>query len=300
MPSNAGAGRPTWVAPRVEPVFHKGGTFKINPIRRYIGVELEVARSDTSSRYQIDPVVAAWEGTAVVRDGSLADGGYEICTPPTSGDLFVQRIETLCEALGRSSAAVTTECGFHVHVDARDLTYRALQRLVALYSHVEPALFEMVPRSRRENRFCQRCGPRFLQRGIAAALDEAATKSPKRAKTALIKAVYEENIEDRYGEERFEARKGAKYDDARYAALNLHSWFYRGTIELRLAAGTTNATKVVNWAILFASLLDWAASNTDADLAKLPKDPLEALVSLAPTATVVAWTRKRHEKFRHL
>jgi len=299
--SPSGSGRPTKVRLPDTPVFHKGTTFLRNPSRRFISVEIEVARSSESTRRHVDPHVAGWASTAVVDDGSLPDSGYEINTAPTSGDEFVERIEGLCDALSNADAIVTTACGLHVHVDARDLTYRALQRLVALYAHVEPALFNMVPSSRKNNRYCQRCGPDFLRRGIAASLDRAAQsaagQSPKIAKAAVVKAVYEEDVEQPYGKERFEARKKYKYDDARYAALNLHSWFYRGTVELRLAAGTTNAEKIVCWSILVASMLDWAKKHKDADLTKLPSDPLEALLSVAPTVEVREWTRKRHAKF---
>ena len=81
--------------------------------------------------------------------------------------------------------------------------------------------------------------------------------------------------------------------------MNLHSWFYRGTVEFRLAAGTTNATKIVNWAILCASLLDWAEKHTDEELAALPSDSLEALLAVAPTPDVREWVKARHALFRY-
>ena len=296
--SPSGRGRPRFVRLGAEPTFHKGETFKRNPSRRFISVEIEVARSAEDTSRHVDPVVSRWEGTAVVEDGSLPDSGYEINTAPTSGDAFIERIEELSAALGRADAIVTTACGMHVHVDARDLSYRALQRAVALYARVEPALFDMVPASRKNNRYCQRCGPEFLQRGIAASLERASGKSPKQAKGVLVQAVYGENVDDVYGKERFESRSKYKYDDARYAALNLHSWFYRGTVEVRLAAGTTNAKKITCWAMIVASLLDWAKAHRDADVAALPENPLEALLSVIPTEEVREWARERHGMFR--
>ena len=296
--SPSGRGRPRFVRLGAEPTFHKGETFKRNPSRRFISVEIEVARSAEDTSRHVDPVVSRWEGTAVVEDGSLPDSGYEINTAPTSGDAFIERIEELSAALGRADAIVTTACGMHVHVDARDLSYRALQRAVALYARVEPALFDMVPASRKNNRYCQRCGPEFLQRGIAASLERASGKSPKQAKGVLVQAVYGENVDDVYGKERFESRSKYKYDDARYAALNLHSWFYRGTVEVRLAAGTTNAKKITCWAMIVASLLDWAKAHRDADVAALPENALEALLSVIPTEEVREWARERHGMFR--
>ena len=291
-----GRGLPEWVSPPEKPVFHRGRGYKTNPSRRFISVEIEVARSNESSYRVLNPLVRAWDGTAVVRDGSLPSGGYEINTAPTSGDLFVEEINTLCAGLREVEASVTTECGLHVHVDARNMTHRRLQRLVALYARVEDALFDMVPRSRKSNSYCRRCGPEYLRMGIAAALANV-RKSPKRSEEALARAVYDEDITDSYGKQRFEVRKTQKYDSARYAALNLHSWFYRGTVELRLAAGTTDATKITNWAILVASLLDWAATHRDEDIQTLPSDPLAALLEVAPTDTVREWVKARHAKF---
>lgn len=291
MPHNGG--QPSWVGADDDAVFHKGDTFKVNPSRRFIAVEIEVAKSGYNSRQEIDPEIRGWAGAALVSDGSLPDGGYEINTAPTSGDLFVSKVESLCAALGRASASITKECGLHVHVDARRMTYRSMRRLVRLYEQVEEAMFAMVPASRKNNRYCRRVAGRYSR---SLSLSPA---TPYRAKAEVVEAVYCVDVRDRCGKETFSRRSKSKYDDARYGAMNVHSWFYRGTVEFRLAAGTTNATKIVNWALLCASLLDWAEKHTDEELAALPSDSLEALLAVAPTREVREWVKARYAMFRY-
>ena len=286
-------GRPSWVGADDDATFHKGDTFKGNPSRRFIAVEIEVAKSGYNSRQEIDPEIRGWAGAALVSDGSLPDGGYEINTAPTSGDLFVRKVESLCAALGRASASITKECGLHVHVDARRMTYRSMRRLVRLYEQVEEAMFAMVPASRKNNLYCRRVSGRYSR---SLSLSPA---TPYRAKAEVVEAVYCVDVRDRYGKETFSRRSKSKYDDARYGAMNVHSWFYRGTVEFRLAAGTTNATKIVNWALLCASLLDWAEKHTDEELAALPSDSLEALLAVAPTREVREWVKARYAMFRY-
>jgi hypothetical protein len=290
MPHNGG--RPSWVGADDDATFHRGDTFKVNPSRRFIAVEVEVAKSAWNSRQEIDPEIRAWPGAALVSDGSLPEGGYEINTAPSSGDFFVQKVQSLCAALGRASASVTRECGLHVHVDARRMTYRAMRRLVRLYEVVEPAMFDMVPGSRKNNRYCRR-----VRDGYSKNL--SGHMATARAKAEVVSAVYAVDLDSTWGKESFAHRSKSKYDEARYGAMNLHSWFYRGTVEFRLAAGTTNATKIVNWALLCASLLDWAEKHTDEDLASLPSDSLEALLAVAPTREVREWVKARYAMFRY-
>jgi len=291
MPHNGG--RPSWVGADDDATFHRGDTFKVNPSRRFIAVEIEVAKSGSNSRQEIDPEIRGWAGAALVSDGSLPDGGYEINTAPTSGDMFVRKVESLCAALGRASASITKECGLHVHVDARRMTYLSMRRLVRLYEQVEEAMFAMVPASRKNNRYCRRVSGRYSR---SLSLSPA---TPAKAKAEVVSAVYAVDVGDRYGKETFSRRSKSKYDDARYGAMNVHSWFYRGTVEFRLAAGTTNATKIVNWALLCGSLLDWAEKHTDEELAALPSDSLEALLAVAPTREVREWVKARYAMFRY-
>lgn len=251
---------------------------KRNPLARYIGVEIEIAKVGGSARAILD-VVDEWHG-ACVSDGSLPDGGFEIVTAPAGGDLFLDQIEDICRELNAADAEVDKSCGLHVHVDARDLSYYCLTRLIRIYAHVEPVLFRMVPKSRRDNQYCEPCGQRYLTHA----------KGPK---ASVIQATYGEPA-GRY----FPTTRKSKYVQARYAAMNLHSYFLRGTVELRLPNGTTNAAKITSWGVLWASIVEFAARSSDKEVTDfLALDPQEALVKIADGAGLAGFVAERIAKF---
>jgi hypothetical protein len=183
-------------------------------------------------------------------------------------------------------ATVTKDCGYHVHVDARDLTYWDMRRLIRLYARIENALFQVVSASRQTSQYCKRCGDQYL-RGL--------DRQNPRDRHAVTKAVYNVPAVGRYTVSEL---KDSKYHHKRYAALNLHSWYYRGTIECRLHQGTVNAERVVNWGMLWAALIDWVATHTDKALDTLPGDSFECLLSLAPVA-IRDWLAARRAHFQH-
>jgi Putative amidoligase enzyme len=62
-----------------------------------------------------------------------------------------------------------------------------------------------------------------------------------------------------------------KYDEARYVAFNLHSWFYRGTLESRIYNGTINANEIIQWGIMWSLIMDYILHHTDEEVNELVK-----------------------------
>jgi predicted RNA-binding Zn-ribbon protein involved in translation (DUF1610 family) len=67
-------------------------------------------------------------GWKIVPDGSIS-GGFELVSPPLSGDAGFREVELACEALEAAGARINRSCGLHVHHDANDLDAPALGRL---------------------------------------------------------------------------------------------------------------------------------------------------------------------------
>lgn len=266
---------------------------KLNPSARYVSVEIEVASVGSGNR--VSDVVGKWRGS-IVEDGSLPNSGFEINTAPASGDKFVRQIEEICAALAEKQAKVTTACGLHVHVDARDFDYLAIRRLVKVYAKIESALFEMVSPSRRGSRFCDECGPRYTAAmSYSGAMFDGANY--RTVKHGVIKSVYSEFTPRHHGR-LLESWKANKYNTARYAALNLHSWFHRKTVECRMFNGTTSAEKIVTWGMLWARILDYVASHTDSEVEPdLHGTPLQVLERIAASPRLVNFIRDRRAKF---
>lgn len=258
-----------------------------NPSKRHISCELEVDNAESDSG--ISNAVRSWKGS-IVRDGSLSSMGFEICTAPAAGDVFCDQIERICGALNDSRADVNESCGYHVHVDARDFNFWDVRRLILVYAKIESALYDCVPQSRRTSQYCEPCAEKYLG---------ALGNTPKLLKKGVVECLYP-NLKYSTGRDRksdYKNARGDKYQRARYNALNIHSWLYRGTVECRMAAGTCNADKVILWGILWAGILDYAKTATEATISKLPADPWDCLLTIAPTAEVREWLAARRAKF---
>jgi hypothetical protein len=232
---------------------------RLNTSQRFIAAEIEVSRI-RAVRKEVEAVVLKWKGS-IVHDGSLPFGGFEINTAPAAGDLYVRQITDICKKLAKAKAEVTAQCGLHVHLDARDYNFYDIRRLVKVYAAIEPALFLMVPPSRRNSRYCARCADVY----------EEAIKDGK----VPHKEVKESIVLGTYGELDSTEHRRHKYPDdlrrARYNALNIHSWFYRGTIECRLLEGTVDPEEIINWGVLWAKVLDYSLHSGDDEVSKLSK-----------------------------
>lgn len=272
------------------PTFHEPGLreARANRSRRFVSAEIEVARVNRDNG--VSTAVKDWGG-AIVDDGSLGSYGFEINTAPAGGDLYIKQVTEICDALRESGGTVDGRCGTHVHVDARDLKYLEMRRLLQLYASFEDVFFGMVPESRRDSQYCQPCGddymgalkspvytaaePRHRYKALRKSLvtdlygDEesyvdpyAATPQRRRRRPGERPVL---TLTDRALRSRAE-RKRDKYHDARYRALNVHSWYYRGTVECRILNGTVDAETIVCWGMLWARMVDAAVALTDAEV----------------------------------
>lgn len=248
--------------------FHDGKPCALNPSKRYLSAEIEVAFMESNVRGVRD-TVQRWNGS-IVTDGSIPNG-FEINTAPAGADAFVRQIDEITAELEKGHAAINTACGLHVHIDARDFTYYDLRRLILFYAKIEPALYRLVAKSRRDNRFCIPCADRFKQAVEASAM-------PKELKKNIFKSVYGSPPSLLLNKKQGSPLK--KYANGRYSALNIHSWFYRGTIECRMHHGTITAKGIRSWAVMWARLLDVSLTLSEANIRALPDDGLTALLQV--------------------
>ena len=266
-------------------VFHTANKreFKENTSKRYISVEIEVASvGGGSSGDKVSPVVKEWN-SAIVHDGSLPSTGFEINTAPANGDIFINLINEVCGVLKAQKAKVDNSCGLHVHVDARECNFYDIRKLVYLYDKIETAFFGIVAPSRKTVHYCAPCGKKLVKN-----LEE--NNIIKDNKKTIITNVYGSEVN-------LNTVKTQKYNNARYNALNLHSWVYRGTIENRMHHGTINAEKIINWSLLQAAMLDFAVDHAERDIKHMKGSPLEILLLIAPNDRVKEWIVSRHNYF---
>lgn len=181
--------------------------------RRSYGIELETQSGNI-------PSFVEHPGFGQKCDCSIS--GLEYVSPILRGRAGLRKIR----AFMRSGVGmrVNRDCGFHLHIDMRDGGEPAMDNttrfyVAAAYCAVEDQWFNKVSRSRRDNHYCYRWEPRFLNDFIEAA--------------------------------RF---RDSFYDMARmqdrYNWLNIRAFVDHGSFENRLHQGTWNFTKVKNWIAL--------------------------------------------------
>lgn len=253
--------------------------YQQNKLRRPISIELEL--SEVSSP---DTLVmwARQTGSGLVEDGSIPDEGCEINTNPLAGDLFPVSMDNLANVLKRSGASVNSSCGLHAHIDASDYSQFDLRRLVMVWTMVERTMFDLAGKSRICNQYCK---PSALD--YAALLAE---RNPKKWRAGVTRALYngEANAAIR-------SHKHNKYHPSRYYALNLHSFFFRKTVEFRLHEARTEAHIIRNWPLVCGHIVEYAMRSTEKQLIALLRSTQssgEILASILP-AELNQWTQEQ-------
>jgi hypothetical protein len=279
--------------------------FKRNLSHRYMSVELEIADLTTSgdargghplnNKVYQQAIAGEW-GAKVVEDISMpTPRGHEINTAPSSGDLFCAQVEHICEELNKRNATCINltdgtkwirPCGLHVHVDVRNYSYPDLRRFLLLYERLEPELYLMLPGYRRKSHFAVPIGAVYgnALRNPKAFLikGKEQVKGSDLARHAIIQTAYGAHEANRHD-------KRSCPQSTRYAAVNLHAFFYRGTLEFRMMYGTTKAEEIIPWSMLMAFIVDAGYKMSEADLKELlTTEPEEALLRIASRSNMIA------------
>lgn len=241
-----------------------------------MSAEIEVSNSDPSKAFFVNDALAKWQSVAV-RDGSLPQEGYEINTAPAKDEMFDNQIIEICDSLASAKAFVNRKCGLHVHIDARDMNYYDLRKILQVYWAVEDDMFNMLAHHRRENnRFCLRVK---RGQGWSDILNRKLSNDEWRAAVMHKMYSFKHNEMDKRAQNGFRTHK---YDNARYYALNLHSWFFRKTVEFRHHHGTIDKTKILNWAHICEKVIDFAMRSSERDIKSQFLNNPEPLASILP------------------
>ena len=254
---------------------------------RLAGVEWEFNQVHNNSG------INAWKskwGGQIAHDGSC---GQEAVAPPVAGDYLVNCLQDLGKAFKEGEADIDDRCGIHVHVDASDISWIDMFRVLKVYAHVEPILYLLGGQHRINNRYCAPCGESFAN----------ALSKPDR-KGAVLEAAYTER--GGHTGHQYARNRPGKKDNNRYKGLNLCPWLAGRkirakdtTVEFRLHRNVPykDPDRVIKWTMLCVKIVDWAVNATDVDIAKLPKSSLRALCDIiAPECK--SWVLERVKNWR--
>ena len=211
-----------------------GNTYTECKSKRIFGVEIEtnILTRDNNTDW------------SKVNDASIA--AREFVSPKLNGDLgFADIKKFLSEIDATVDKVIVREmdkvCGLHVHVDGSDLTIEDIIKLYRAACPLQDLFFYLVKPERSSCRHCVLLSDRY-------------------AKLKDIHGV--EMILYGHGGEDAARRKKEKYSGERYNWLNVHSWFYRGSIEMRQHHGTLDYDEIVNWISLMTCFVDWVKTTS--------------------------------------
>lgn len=138
----------------------------------------------------------------------------------------MEKLQEVVRALRHAGAVVNDSCGMHVHVDASQHTPQSLKNALSIMYSKEDILFKALNvNGHRVERWCQKVREPML---------EKIRKLPTNTTMDQLQREWYEGDNGRYDH----------YNWTRYYALNLHSVFYRGTLEWRCFESTLHAGKV--------------------------------------------------------
>ena len=179
----------------------------------------------------------------------------EMVTPKLSYD-ELPKMQECIRRLRRAGAKVNDSCGLHVHVDAANHNRQSLKNLLSIMYSKEDMLFKALQvNEARAERWCKKVREPMLEKARKSNSEETQDL------TKLERIWYEGRIGSR-----------EHYNDTRYHALNLHSVFYRGTVEFRCFNSTLHAGRAAAYVNLCLAMSAQAIAQRSAVMHKTQSD----------------------------
>lgn len=186
---------------------------------------------------------------------STNDSDYrvEMVTPKLEFD-EIPKLQEAVRAVRKAHAKVNDSCGLHVHIDASRFDNQSLKNLMSIMYSKEDLLFQalQVPES-RVRRWCQPVREGMLQ--------QARRMTAGASRSRLERIWYQGNVSTH-----------EHYNWTRYHALNLHSVFYRGTVEYRMFNSTLHAGRVKAYVHLALGISSQALEQRGSQMRKTQTD----------------------------
>jgi len=178
----------------------------------------------------------------VKTDGSVSHGG-ELVSPPLDFENPEHRaqVDRAVAALVTAGAKTYQQAGIHVHIESGDFQAKDLSALVRVFTKFEDCIWRIASSGWQTIRSGARqyCKPLSQQQV-----------------EGLAKARTDDQVKRAYYGQGYAYASGHGHG-SRYHGLNLHSHFYRGTVEFRVFNSSLNAARIQTYiAICMALMVD--------------------------------------------
>ena len=179
--------------------------------------------------------------TQVRRNGRYCAASSDYSTEMVSPKLEYNemgKLQEVVRCLRKNGGRVNSSCGMHVHVDASNHTPRSIKNALTIMYSKEDILFKALQvNEERAAQWCRKVREPMLRQARTLSSDETPDLTQ-------LENIWYEGFEDD-GRDRHD-----HYNRSRYYALNLHSTFYRGTVEFRCFNSTLDPGCVAAYANL--------------------------------------------------
>ena len=223
-------------------------------------VELRDAMLDRGLATVIDTITSSSYGDKwkITMDSSIgtdfsgenADGeafGIEIVSPPLLLTTGLEKIKLLYEVLEDVGYSVEVgDCALHIHIEGLRQDMRGIHHpkhfilLTEFMFLLEKEIMLYQPKRRRKMRYCESLELEFVwDMSCLGTLTEG-------AKSGLLK---QEDVRDLFYRTQY-PETDTKYNGKRYRGLNLHSLWYRDTVEFRYFKTPTDMVETFAWLYL--------------------------------------------------
>ena len=153
-------------------------------------------------------------------------------SPILQGCEGLQSLKKATTALRLSKTNVNTSCGVHIHLEVNDYSLENMKTLVKNFYILEKQFDKMMPESRRNNQYCK-------------GLSILGSKDTFFSNLNNCRSV----------------REIVSLFNTRYLKLNLQSYLKYGTVEFRQHSGSTKFSKIKNWILICARLVEFSKQN---------------------------------------
>jgi Putative amidoligase enzyme len=220
----------------------------------HVGIEIETESGLYLKKGEITDRV-----NAIKSDGSISSWGMELLTQPSSGKELIKTIDDIygkLKSLGWTGSYAT---GMHNHVDFRNPKPNEVKKMFLLGYLFEPFIQSKIPKERRGGRYSGSIRQLFSYDEILRIASKDVDKLFYSAETLGMNAKGLGNKRVFGGD--LSGRKANHGNGLRYLGLNLHSIFFRGTVEFRYPHTVIDEKHAKSFALLFASLVEFARSD---------------------------------------
>lgn len=172
----------------------------------------------------------------------------EFVTPPLKYE-DIETLQNIIRKFKEIGGVPHSSCGIHIHIDGANHTATSLRRMVNFMLSRQEIIYEALNIGARKDRWC---------RPICKKLYDTMKKESNLTKDKAEQIWYSEANDNYWG-----GVNHNHYNETRYHALNLHSFFSKGTVEFRLFNSTLHAGRIKAYIQFCLAMSAWAIESNN-------------------------------------